>query len=70
MKFSMLQIHSLQLKQTKKIYEKNKNTGVPWIDFLSTYELRKKKQINLRLNIYIDQIKYYQAPSKQVLQIH
>lgn len=31
-------------KETKQIYEKNKNTGVPWIDFLSTCELRKKSK--------------------------
>lgn len=63
---------AIKTNKQSRIYEKNKNTSVPWIDFLSTCELRKKKKkkINLRSNIYIDQVEYYQAPSKQVLQIH
>lgn len=61
---------AIKTNKQSRIYEKNETTGVPWIDFLSTCELRKKMQINLRLNIYIDQVEYYQAPSKQVLQIH
>lgn len=61
---------AIKTNKQSRIYEKNKNTGVPWIDFLSTCELRKKTQINLRSNIYIDQVEYYQAPSKQVLQVH
>lgn len=51
--------------------KRTKNTDVPWIDFLNTCELKKKKlQIDLRLNIYIDQVEYYRAPGKQVLQTH
>lgn len=34
---------AIKTNKRSKIYEKNKNTGVPWIDFLSTCELRKKK---------------------------
>lgn len=42
---------------------------LPWIDFLNTREFKKRKtQIDLGLNIYIDQVGYYQASGKQVLQ--
>lgn len=53
----------------KRIYEENKNMDLPWIDFLNTCEFKTRKtQIDLGLNIYIDQVGYYQASGKQVLQ--
>lgn len=58
-------------KQIKQNLWRDQKHRCPLDWFLEYMWIKKKKlQIDLRLNIYIDQVEYYRAPGKQVLQIH